>query len=99
MVIRVRTGVPRVLYVRRKLTLPDQRADRRMTRPFAPRFSDFVARFVPRLTFDEPLEAEFRRWHAEHTRSRVRNAMWLAMGNMLVVMLAGRPFREMRDAI
>jgi diguanylate cyclase (GGDEF)-like protein len=70
-----------------------------MTRPFAARFSDFVARFVPRLTFDEPLEAEFRRWHAEHTRSRVRNAMWLAMGNMLVVMLAGGPFREVRDAI
>jgi hypothetical protein len=48
-----------------------------MTRPFAARFSDFVARFVPRLTFDEPLEATFRSWYAEHTRSRVRNAMWL----------------------
>jgi diguanylate cyclase (GGDEF)-like protein len=70
-----------------------------MTRPFAARFSDLVARLVPRLSFDEPLETEFRRWHAEHTRSRVRNAMWLAMGNMLVVMLAGGPFREMRDAI
>src|SRR5262245_36383778 len=70
-----------------------------MTRPFAARFSDFVARFVPRLTFDEPLEATFRSWYAEHTRSRVRNAMWLAMGNMLVVMLAGGPFREMRNAI
>ena len=68
-----------------------------MTRPFAARFSDLVARLVPRLSFDEPLETEFRRWHAEHTRSRVRNAMWLAMGNMLVVMLAGGPFREMRS--
>ena len=70
-----------------------------MTRPFAARLSDLVARLVPRLTFDEPLESEFRHWHAEHTRSRVRNAMWLAMGNMLVVMLAGGPFRDMRDAI
>jgi diguanylate cyclase (GGDEF)-like protein len=70
-----------------------------MTRPFAARLSDLVARIVPRLTFDEPLESEFRHWHSEHTRSRVRNAMWLAMGNMLVVMLAGGPFRDMRDAI
>ena len=54
---------------------------------------------MPRLTFDEPLESEFRRWYSEHTRSRVRNAMWIAMGNMLVVMLAGGPFREMRNAI
>jgi GGDEF domain-containing protein len=70
-----------------------------MIRQFAARLCDLVARFTPRLTFDEPLESEFRRWYAEHTRSRVRNAMWLAMGNMLVVMLAGGPFREMRTAI
>jgi diguanylate cyclase (GGDEF)-like protein len=63
------------------------------------RLRDLLARLVPRLTFDEPLESEFRRWYAEHTRSRVRNAMWIAMGNMLVVMLAGGPFREMRSAI
>jgi diguanylate cyclase (GGDEF)-like protein len=63
------------------------------------RFNEFVARLVPRLTFDEPLESEFRSWYAEHTRARVRNAMWIAMGNMLVVMLAGGPFREMRSAI
>ena len=63
------------------------------------RLSDLLARLVPRLTFDEPLESEFRRWYAEHTRSRVRSAMWIAMGNMLVVMLAGGPFREMRSAI
>jgi diguanylate cyclase (GGDEF)-like protein len=63
------------------------------------RLRDLLARLVPRLTFDEPLEAEFRRWYAEQTRSRVRSAMWIAMGNMLVVMLAGGPFREMRSAI
>jgi diguanylate cyclase (GGDEF)-like protein len=65
----------------------------------ASRLSDLLARLAPRLTFDEPLESEFRRWYTEHTRSRVRNAMWIAMGNMLVVMLAGGPFREMRSAI
>lgn len=63
------------------------------------RLGNLVARIVPRLTFDEPLESEFRRWYAEHTRSRIRNAMWIAMGNMLAVMLAGGPFREMRLAI
>jgi diguanylate cyclase (GGDEF)-like protein len=63
------------------------------------RIRDLLARLVPRLAFDEPLEAEFRGWYAEHTRSRVRSAMWIAMGNMLVVMLAGGPFREMRNAI
>ena len=63
------------------------------------RLGNLVARLVPRLTFDEPLESEFRSWYSEHTRSRIRNAMWIAMGNMLAVMLAGGPFREMRIAI
>ncbi len=63
------------------------------------RLGNLVARLVPRLTFDEPLESEFRSWYSEHTRSRIRNAMWIAMGNMLAVMLAGGPFREMRLAI
>jgi diguanylate cyclase (GGDEF)-like protein len=70
-----------------------------MTRHFAARLGDLVARLVPRLTFDEPLESEFRKWYTDHTRARVRNAMWIAIGNMLVVMLAGGPFREMRTAI
>jgi diguanylate cyclase (GGDEF)-like protein len=63
------------------------------------RFNKVAARLVPRLTFEEPLESQFRGWYAEHTRSRVRNAMWIAMGNMLVVMLAGGPFHAMRTAI
>lgn len=61
--------------------------------------SGLLARFVPRLAYAEPLESQFRQWYAEHTRPRVRNAMWIAMGTMLVVMLAGGPFRAMRDAI
>ena len=65
----------------------------------AGRASTLLSRFVPRLAFAEPLEAQFRHWYTEHTRARVRNAMWIAMGNLLVVMLAGGPFRAMRDAI
>lgn len=56
-------------------------------------------RWFPRLSFEEPHESRFRAWYAEHTRSRIRNAMWFAMGNIIVVMLAGGPFRTMRDAI
>jgi diguanylate cyclase (GGDEF)-like protein len=58
-----------------------------------------ASRFLPRLAFAEPLESQFRHWYAEHTRARIRNVMWIAMGNMLLVMLAGGPFRAMRDAI
>jgi diguanylate cyclase (GGDEF)-like protein len=56
-------------------------------------------RLTPKLAFEEPLESQFRSWYAEHTRSRIRNAMWFAMGNIVLVMLAGGPFRAMRDAI
>ncbi|MGH8175858.1 MAG: diguanylate cyclase domain-containing protein [Steroidobacter sp.] len=58
-----------------------------------------LSRAIPRLSFDEPLESQFSLWYAEHTRSRIRNAMWFAMGNIILVMLAGGPFRAMRDAI
>src|SRR5262245_30108058 len=58
-----------------------------------------ISRFIPRLAFDDPIESQFRHWYAQHTRSRIRTAMWIALGNMLIVMLAGGPFRAMRDAI
>ena len=69
----------------------------RKTRAAAAR--TLISRLVPRLAFEEPIESQFRHWYAQHTRSRIRNAMWIAMGNMLIVMLAGGPFRAMRDAI
>src|SRR5215216_7254767 len=99
MVIRVRYAVQRVLLCTTDADRPQLREPDRCMTPLVSRLNDLVARFVPRLTFDEPLESEFRSWYAEHTRARVRNAMWIAMGNMLVVMLAGGPFREMRSAI
>jgi diguanylate cyclase (GGDEF)-like protein len=58
-----------------------------------------LAQAVPRLSFEEPLESQFRLWYAQHSRSRIRNAMWFAMGSVIVVLLAGGPFRAMRDAI
>ena len=58
-----------------------------------------LSRLARPLAFDEPLESQFRHWHTEHTRSRIRNAMWIAIGSMLLVMFAGGPFRAMRDAI
>lgn len=64
---------------------------------FGTRARAFSSHFVPRLAFEEPLESEFRAWYAEHIRARVRIAMWLAMGNMLVVMLAGGPFQTARE--
>ena len=58
-----------------------------------------LAQAIPRLSFEQPLESQFRLWYAEHSRSRIRNAMWFAMGNIIVVLLAGGPFRAMRDEI
>jgi diguanylate cyclase (GGDEF)-like protein len=76
-------------------TIPSARKKPRLAR----QAMVLLARLVPRLAFDEPLESQFRQWYAEHTRLRVRTTMWLAMGTMLVVLLAGGPFRAMREAI
>jgi len=58
-----------------------------------------LSRFAPRFAFDEPFESQFRPWYAEHTRARVRQTMWIAMGMLLVVMLAGGLFLDMREAL
>lgn len=58
-----------------------------------------LGRFLPQLSFEEPFESQFRDWYAEHTRTRVRNSMWIAMGTLLFIMLAGGPFESMRHAI
>lgn len=58
-----------------------------------------LARVFPTLSFDEPLESQFRRWYAGHVRARIRIAMWIPMSILLVAMLAGGPFQIMRDAI
>lgn len=57
------------------------------------------ARIFPALTFDQPLETQFRRWYSDHVRARIRNAIWIPMVSLLIAMLAGGPFHSMREAI
>lgn len=58
-----------------------------------------IARVWPPLSFDQPLESQFRRWYAEHVHTRIRNTMWIPMLALLVVMFIGGPVREMRETI
>ncbi|HEY5810984.1 MAG TPA: GGDEF domain-containing protein [Povalibacter sp.] len=58
-----------------------------------------VARIFPVLTFAQPMEAEFRRWFAEHVRARIRNAMWIPMCSVLLVVLGGGLLSDMRAAV
>ena len=74
-------------------------SSKRFSSPLTGRLGAWLRRLAPELAFDEPLESQFRTWYAEHTRSRIRTAMWFAMGNIILVMLAGGPFRAVRDAI
>lgn len=57
------------------------------------------ARLLPPLTFAEPLESQYRNWHTEHARERVRYTMLPAMGLLLLMSLAGGPFAELRRAL
>ena len=54
---------------------------------------------LPLLAFDEPLETQFRRWYTQHVRARIRNAMWMPMCALLLVMLGGGPFETLRATI
>lgn len=56
-------------------------------------------RWLPPLTFAEPLESQYRNWHVEHARERVQYSMLPAMGVILILALAGGPFAEMRDTL
>ncbi len=63
------------------------------------RLSTLLPRLAVRLAFDESYESRFRPWYTEQTRTRIRNSMWIAMGMLLVVMLAGGPFGTMRNTV
>ena len=72
------------------------------SRPMRPRrgaLGRLVARIFPILAFAQPLEAEFRRWYAEHVRARIRNAMWIPMCSVLLAVLGGGLLSDMRDAV
>lgn len=58
-----------------------------------------LARLLPPLSFAEPLESQYRHWHADHARERVKYTMAPAMGVLLIVCLAGGPFRELRETL
>ncbi|WP_203165952.1 diguanylate cyclase [Steroidobacter gossypii] len=57
------------------------------------------AKLLPPLSFAEPLESQYRNWHREHARERVRFTMLPAMGLLLIVCLANGPFRDLREVL
>jgi diguanylate cyclase (GGDEF)-like protein len=62
-------------------------------------FFALLGRLWPRLSFDEPLETQFRQWYVNSVRSRMRHTVWIVMLGLIVTMLAGGPFERMREAI
>ncbi|HVF15325.1 MAG TPA: hypothetical protein VNA21_00380, partial [Steroidobacteraceae bacterium] len=43
------------------------------------RLRAWFGRLIPRLSFAEPLETQFREWYSSRVRWRMRSTMWLAM--------------------
>jgi diguanylate cyclase (GGDEF)-like protein len=58
-----------------------------------------AARLFPSLAFEKTLERQFRRWYAEHVRTRIRNLTWIPILAMLLAMFAGGPFAQLRSAV
>ena len=58
-----------------------------------------VGRLLPRLSFNEPLETQFREWYASRVRWRMRSTLWLGMGNILLVLFALGPFVRIRHEL
>lgn len=58
-----------------------------------------LGRLLPSLTFAPPLEDQYRNWHIEHARERVRYSMLPAMGVILILALAGGPFANLRETL
>jgi len=66
---------------------------------FAARLRERIGRVLPRLSFPEPLEAQFRDWYSNRVRWRMRSTLWLAMGNIVLVAGAAGPFFGVRDRL
>lgn len=58
-----------------------------------------LAKLLPPLSFAEPLESQYRNWHTDHARERVRYTMLPAMSLLLIVAMAGAPFRQLRETL
>lgn len=56
-------------------------------------------RWLPPLVFDEPLESQYRQWHATHSRERVKYTMAPAMALLFILALAGGPVAELRATL
>ena len=66
--------------------------------PLASRLRAWVERRIPRLSFAEPYETQFREWYSSRVRWRARSTLWLAMGNILLVWFAIGPFFNIRES-
>lgn len=69
------------------------------TRNSRPSLRERFAKLLPPLSFAEPLESQYRHWHTDLARERVKYTMPPAMGVLLIVSLAGGPFRELRETL
>jgi diguanylate cyclase (GGDEF)-like protein len=63
------------------------------------RLRERAGRVLPSLRFAEPMETQYRHWHTEHARERVKFSMLPAMGLLLLLTLAGGPFAELRHTL
>ncbi len=68
-------------------------------RPRRGHIGRLVSRILPPLAFERTLETQFQRWYADHVRVRIRNLTWLPIVALLLVMLAGGPFAELRTNV
>jgi diguanylate cyclase (GGDEF)-like protein len=63
------------------------------------RLRALLSRLLPKLSFAEPQESEFREWYAGRVRWRMRSTLWLAMGNISLVLIAAGPLSTLRDRV
>jgi diguanylate cyclase (GGDEF)-like protein len=63
------------------------------------RLARTLRRVLPTLSFPEPLESRFRDWYASRVRWRMRSALWLGTGNILVALFAASPLLSMRHEV
>ena len=79
-------------------SIPQPPASSRSKPPLA-RALERGRRLLPRLSFPEPLETQFREWYASRVRWRMRSTLWLGLGNMVLVLFALGPFLNIRHAL
>jgi diguanylate cyclase (GGDEF)-like protein len=63
------------------------------------RLRALLVQFLPTLSFAEPQESEFRDWYAGRVRWRMRSTLWLAMGNISLVLVAAGPLSGLRERV